>query len=154
MQANWLNETLCSFDEKTRIELGPQLIELECTHANLRDEVTAPHYRIGQRDALGKIIMPELIKDPKKVDDAKTDHFGCVHEGETMTCVDWREKHLPKVWKIYKLVYTGEVYVNDAREDEAGEHKKGDPILTFVKVGEDENKDDALDFAKALAGEM
>lgn len=122
MKEKWLNENLCSFDEKTRIELGPQLIELECNDANLRDEVTSPHYRIGERDALGKIIMREAV-----------DSYGSVQKGETMTCVDWRCKHLPKVWKIYKW------------DDEVGK---------FVKVGEDESRDDALDFARTLAGEM
>ena len=121
MKANWLNENLCSFDEKVRIELGPQMVELECSHENLADTVTSPHYRIGQRDARGKIIMGTDESDP----------YGVVKEGETMTCVDWREKHVPKVWKIYQM------------EDEK-----------FIQVGEDESKEDALDFAKALAGEM
>lgn len=122
MNENWLNENLCSFEEKTRIELGPQFIELECNHANLSDEVTFPHYKVGGRDALGKIIMGEAI-----------DSYGSVSEGEMMVCVDWRCKHLPKIWKIYKW---------DTKSEK------------FIKVGEDENKKDALDFARTLAGEM
>ncbi len=46
----WLNDCLCSLGNDTvRVELGPQIIELDCTEANLDDEVTAPHYRIGNR---------------------------------------------------------------------------------------------------------
>ncbi len=145
MKANWLNKNLCSFDEKTRIELGPQLIELECCEANLKDTVTSPHYRIGQRDALGKIIMPERTGNSEH--HAK-DHYGCVAEGEMMTCVDWREKRVPKVWKIYKF----EAMLDDDGEPMLDDNKKA--IGKFIKVGEDENKDDALDFAKTLAGEM
>ena len=149
MKENWMNDNLCSFDEKTRIELGPQLIELECTDANLEDTVTSPWYRIGRIDALGRVIMPERISGVVLVRGA-----GSIAEGEMMTVVDWREKHKPKAWKIYQMQDTGEVYKKDARKDEAGEHKAGDPVTRFIKVGEDENKDDALDFARTLAGEM
>ncbi len=168
MKANWLNEKLCSFDEKTRIEFGPQLIELECSHDNLRDVVTSPHYRIGMRDALGRIIMgkpPEAstaaVKTVYKADGStvkvlvnQPDPYGYVAEGEMMTCVDWRAKHKPKVWKIYQIQDTGEVYVKDARSDEAGDHKAGDPVMRFIQIGQDESKKDALVFARTLAGEM
>lgn len=151
MKEKWLNETLCSFDEKVRIELGPQLVELKCTDDNLRDEVTSPHYRVGRVDALGKVIMPERLDEVTR---ARTKRNGEVAEGEMMTCVDWREKHKPKVWKIYQMKDTGEVYTKDAREGEASSHKAGDPIMKFIKVGEDESKADALNFASTLAGEM
>lgn len=109
MQENWMNENLCSFDEKTRIELAPQLIELMCNSDNLKDSVTSPHYSLGRIDALGKVIT----------------------EGKMMTCVDWRQKHKPKIWKIYKM--------------DGG---------IFIKIKEDENKINALKFASKLAGEM
>lgn len=109
MKENWLNENLCSFDEKTRIELGPQLVKLMANADNLRNTVTSPHYTFGRFDALGKIII----------------------DGEMMTVVDWRQKHKLKIWKIYQF-------------------KDG----KFIKVGEDSDKDDALDFARTLAGEM
>lgn len=104
-----MNENLCSFGEKTRIELSPQVIELMANSLNLRNSVTAPWYQIGRLDALGKTIV----------------------DGEMMTCVDWRQKHKPKIWKIYQFV-------------------KG----FFVKVKEDSDKDEALIFARNLAGEM
>lgn len=112
MKENWLNENLCSFDEKTRVELGPQMIELDCTGENLSDSVTLPHYKAGAVDALGKVIAPS----PKG-------------DGNTMTVVDWRCKHLPKVWKVY--------------QDQDGK---------FVKVSEYEDKAEALAEAKKLAG--
>ena len=67
-------------DDTVRIELGPQLIELDATDANLADEVTAPHYHEGAIDALGKRIF----------------------KGQKMTCVDWRAKHVPHVHKVYQ----------------------------------------------------
>ncbi|WP_299077900.1 hypothetical protein [uncultured Paraglaciecola sp.] len=106
MKENWLNENLCSFDEKVRVELGPQLIELPCTEQTLSDEVTAPHYKEGSPDALGRTIV----------------------KGEKMTCVDWRSKQAPKVWKIYQNV---------------------DGV--FTKIDESEDKDTALEAARKIA---
>lgn len=165
---NWLSETLCSFEEKTRIELGPQLIELECNDDNLDDEVTSPHYRIGGRDAAtGKIIRKKAAikllesrigkgsaetrdKTAKALYGLVTDEFGSVEEGETMTCVDWRCKHKPKVWKVYQWQDTGKVI----EDDKAPGLTQGDPIWHFAKIKEFELRDDALNFASALAGEM
>ncbi len=163
MKANWMSETLCSFGEKTRIELGPQLVELKCTDANLKDTVTAPHYQIGKIDALGRVIMPERMTEPNWRPN------GAIAEGEMMTCVDWREKHKPKVWKIYQWKkekfptkeMLAEVIAISALKD--GEEKTARTEILesvkaqhgrFIQVGEDESKADALDFAKALAGEM
>jgi len=59
MSANWINDNLASFaDDTVRVELGPQIIELDCTDANLQDDVTHPQYKIGGIDALGKVIRP------------------------------------------------------------------------------------------------
>ena len=83
----WLNKKLCSLHgDKVRVELGPQIIELDCTTKNLSDEVTAPHYQLGKVDAYGKII------DPSKRD--------------KMHCVDWRSKHVPHLWKVYEMQET------------------------------------------------
>jgi hypothetical protein len=144
MNENWINERLCSFDEKTRVELGPQVIQLKCTDENLQDTVTSPHYRVGQRDAFGKIIMPEKCVNPEE---AMADPYGYVSEGGEMSCVDWREKHVPMLWKIYKF---------EAELDDDGEPliNNGEVVGKFVKVGEDENKDEAVNFARTLAGEM
>lgn len=120
MKENWLNEKLCSFDEKVRIELGPQIIEMNCTEANLSDDVTAPHYKVGGIDALGKVIS--LVNT-------------------RMSVVDWKCKHVPKLWKVYQ-------------SQEIGKDKEGKPVMRFIKVDEKESKDDALDFARTLVGEM
>lgn len=132
MKEKWLSDRLCSFDEKTRIELGPQLIELECNTENLRNEVTSAHYQIGKRDALGRIIMPERSSHSKR-----DDPYGYVSEGEVMTCVDWECKHKPEIWKVYK-----------------NEESSGDITGGFIKVNEFLDKQEALDFARNLAGEM
>lgn len=92
IEPNWLNDTLCSFAEKSRIELGPQMIELDCTKENLSNEVTFAHYQAGKVDALGKTIEPSAAGD-----------------GNNMIVVDWRCKHAPKVWKVYK--HDGERFV-------------------------------------------
>lgn len=154
MKENWLSETLCSFGEKIRVELGPQLIELKCTHGNLQDNVTSPHYRIGGSDALGRVIMPEKMnlkadtQELLNMVEQKAD-FGAIHEGETMTCVDWRCKHKPKVWKIYRWQETGQFYRRDSKD-----HKRGDPIMSFAKIDEYEDKDKALSIGLSLAQEM
>lgn len=103
---------LYAFGDKFRAELGPQLIELECSDENLSDDVTAAHYQKGARDALGRRIRPdELIADPS-IDTtvlegmvALDKHNGVkqLKAGENMVCVDWRCKHKPMVWKVYEL---------------------------------------------------
>lgn len=147
MTGKWLNDNLYSIDEKVRVERGPQMIELECNDKNLSDKVTAPHYRIGKRDALGKIIMPEKIKVESERVAAEADPYGTVKDGEPMNVVDWRAKHVPHLWKIYQLQETGEVY---AKDDPDGTFKKGDPIERFIKISEVEGKEGALASAQAL----
>lgn len=125
IKENWLVENrLCSLDEKVRIEIGPQIIDLECTDENLKDGVTAAHYHVGSRDAIGRVIMPERVKgvDPR---------LGGVKEGETMKVVDWKAKFVPHIWKIYKW------------QEKASQ---------FVKVGEEAELATALKKAHKLAG--
>ncbi len=124
----WLNPgVLCSFgDDQVRIELGPQIIELDCTDANLSDEVTSPHYKIGGIDAYGRVIRPQeaevlVQKNP----------VGVVNKGEKMHCVDWRSKHVPHVWKVYQ--YDGE---------------------RFIQVGERADDAEAVTWAEELLREM
>lgn len=120
MRQNWLNENLCSFDEKVRVELGPQIIELECNDENLADTVTHAIYRDGGIDAYGKVIRPDKVPPSaaKKVADFSRT-FGVVSEGEIMHCVDWRAKHAPLVWKIYRWQDTGFVQVDQNEDKEA-----------------------------------
>lgn len=90
----WLNENLCEIDENVRVELGPQIIELDCTEANLQDTITHPQYKNGARDAHGKIIG----------------------SAEKMHCVDWRSKIVPKLWKIYQIQEVTEINSNGDEE--------------------------------------
>ena len=127
MKQNWLNENLCSFDEKVRIELGPQIIELECNDANLSNSVTHPQYHDGGIDAYGRVIRPAKSENtgPRSLDDMYDElekpiaKRGLVNEGELMACVDWRAKHLPYVWKIYQWQDTGFVQVDQHEDKEA-----------------------------------
>ena len=119
MKETWINGHLCSFEEKVRIEKGPQLVTLECNKENLSDAVTMPHYRIGGRDALGRVICPErasprrdFIADPGPPDLT----LGKVSIGEDMICVDWRCKFKPWVWKIYQ--WDGERFVHKDEVEE------------------------------------
>lgn len=124
MSANWINDNLASFaDDTVRVELGPQIIELDCTTANLADEVTHPQYRIGGIDAYGQAITADIVD-----------------KGGKMHCVDWRSKHVPHLWKVYQLMETGET-----EED-------GKPVMAFGKVNEFEDKDEALSCAIGLTG--
>ncbi len=103
MKESWISDHLCSFGEKVRIEKSPQLVELLCTDANLSDRITAPHYHIGARDALGRIIRPEDYGRPVDLS------LGKVSKGEKMVCLDWRAKFKPYVWRVYK--WDGERFV-------------------------------------------
>lgn len=145
IKEKWMNENFCTWDEKVRIELTPQFIELTCTHENLQNTVTAPHYQIGRIDALGRVIMPERTSDPVAI---VKNRRGSIAEGETMTCVDWREKHKPKSWKIYKRI----PLLDDAGKERL--NKEGAVRLTYIEVGDELDKDKALKIASKIAGEM
>jgi len=126
MSKKWLNKKLCSFgDDKVRIELGPQIIELDCTDKNLSNDVTSPHYQIGKKDAFGKIIGSD----------------------KKMNCVDWRAKHVPELWKVYKMQETGEL---DNGTGKIALNKDGDPVQRFIKVNEFESVTEATTFAGGL----
>ncbi len=130
-KAKWLfPDRLCTFDEKVRVEIGAQLIELDCTDENLRNEVTSPHYKIGQRDAYGRVIRPAEAEKPMD-----PTGFGVVEKGEKMACIDYREKHVPHLWMVYQW-------------------QKTDDGEKFIKVDEFEDKNAALKYAEQLAVEM
>ena len=76
-----MKDTLYSFDEKVRVEIGPQIIELDCTDENLSNKVTHANYQEGKIDAFGKTIA----------------------KGKKMNCVDWKGKHVPHLWKVYQV---------------------------------------------------
>ena len=122
MAEKWYGETLCSLaDDQVRVEIGPQIVEIDCTPENLDNRVTHANYRVGGRDAYGRIIMRDQVSG--QVDDS----LGSVNAGEKMAVVDWRERLAPKVWKVYQQ--------QDGR---------------FQKVAEFEDKDAALNHARGL----
>lgn len=123
MKEDWINGKLCNLGDETRIELGPQVIELECSDENLSNAITSPHYRIGGRDAYGRVIGFDAL--PDEVREATDISMGVINKGEQMACVDWRSKHVPPVWKVYKI------------KDER-----------FTKIAEFEDKDEALNYAR------
>ncbi len=135
----WLNpDVLCSFgDDQVRIELGPQIIELDCTDENLRDEVTSPHYKIGGIDAYGRVIRP---KEAKVL--VQKNPVGAVHKGEKMFVVDWRSKHVPHVWKVYQWQETADLNPDD------------EPIFKFVKVAERADRVEAMVLDEEILGGM
>ena len=159
MQGEWLNDKLYSIDEKVRVEKGPQLIELICNEENLRDEVTAAHYVVGKIDARGRVIMPEKIADDKQRATAEANRLGTVSEGEVMSVLDWRSKHVPHAWKIYQDQETDQ---DKYQTDDSGKFVKdsaGKLIVIgkrhrFIMVDEIEDKDEAIARAQTIAGEM
>ncbi len=150
----WLNpDMLCSFgDDQVRIELGPQIIELDCTDKNLRDEVTSPHYRIGGIDAYGRVIRPDEAEVL-----AQKNPVGKVGKGEKMYCVDWRSKHVPHIWKVYQWQPTEQTEtISVESENEVDDQDnpvlvdKVVPVSKFVKVGERADKAEAIVWAEEL----
>jgi len=143
VKETWLTETLCSLGEKVRVERGPQVVTLPCTDENLRDDVTHNHYKVGRRDAEGRLIRPddrevELADDAQELARFKAareqDFRTPIGKGEPMKVADWAGGHAVWVWKIYRVET---VYALDA---------DGAPVerQKFVKVDEVEGKDDAL----------
>lgn len=45
-----------SFGKNVRVEPGPALVKAKADDKTLSNDVTAPHYQVGQRDAFGKEI--------------------------------------------------------------------------------------------------
>lgn len=130
MKGKWLvKNVLWTLNELVRIELGPQLVELDCTDENLKNEVTAAHYHVGARDALGRVIRPREAGLPSD------DKLGVVEKGQKMVCVDWDARHKPKVWKIYQ------------NQDTEVKDMDGNPVRRFIQVGEEA----AFDVAEAIA---
>lgn len=134
-------------NDKVRIELGPQIIKMECTDANLCDTVTSPHYKLGQKDAHGVVIG-------KLVDGTGGDSVPAVYEQDPkqthMHCVDWRCKHAPKLWKVYQSQDTGKVVEGDKLRGRGV--NKGDKIFQFVKVAEFEDLAEAVSAAQDFIG--
>jgi hypothetical protein len=52
-----INEKLTEIDGRVRIESGPIAKTADATEALLADDATAGHYKVGQRDAVGKVIV-------------------------------------------------------------------------------------------------
>lgn len=105
----WLEEgKSASFGgDKVRAELSPQMLAMECNDANLSDMVTMPHYRIGTRDAKGRLIRPDDVPAPfkeryaRQVEEDIGRGLPPLKVGDTMHVLDWRAKHKPKAWRLY-----------------------------------------------------
>lgn len=69
---------LIQVSDTVRVESGPRRKKAKATEALLRDDVTAPHYQVDKKDALGK---------PIKI-------------GEDMNYLDWLGT---PVWYVYEL---------------------------------------------------
>lgn len=134
MKGEWLNETLYDIGGKVRVELAPQLHYLECNDENLDDSVTPSSYKVGKRDAKGRVIMPERVDKPDL-------RLGGVKQGEKMAIIDRRAKFKPHVWRVYRLT---EVEVLDNK----GQTVK---VEKFLPVGEDVDKETAISQAESLA---
>lgn len=164
IKETWLSDTLCSLgDDVVRVERGPQMLRLQCNAANLDDSVTAPHYRIGGRDASGKFIkpgdMPEDTQAQREAKamvhaamarEAKAGVYGVVNDGDDMHVLDWKEKHTKHTWKVYEL----------QEMDDLVFEKPGVPLLDdagkpvkqkrFIKVNELATPEEAMAFARTL----
>lgn len=116
---------LLSLDEVVRVELGARIIKIQCTPENLSNLVTHPNYRVGRPDASGKMIAGDQ------------DYPG-IKYGEDMFVVDWRERFVPKVWKVYRWE------LRQMIPPQMGWHKHAQYALF----------QDALDHARTLRKEM
>lgn len=145
LKEEWLiKDQLCDWGGQVRIERGPQVLELDCTEENLRDEVTEPGYRLGGRDAQGRLILPaDYEEDPHLAYAAHMDRRKGIMPvvlGEKMKCVDWKARMAPYVWNVYQLCRFVET---DVEGNEVEKER-------FVKVTQVEG----LDEAKAEAGKL
>jgi len=144
--------------DKVRIERGPQIVRHACSHENLKDDVTAAHYHLGTRDALGRLIDPEAalkkLHERARLDPGRAKEFiaaaavverawkrdtqigvPSVKIGDEMHCADWDEVQTKWVWKIYQRQ---QVDVTEA----------GVPVLRYIQVGSAPTKDAAIKDAK------
>lgn len=131
----WINENLCTWDEKVRIERGPPLVKLACTDEALDDRVTHPNYKIGGRDALGELIRPDESDDPRVKNALRRDiSHGRkpIKKGDDMHVLHWQKPSM-WVWKVYEW-----------QEDEFGNGR-------FIKTDEIEGKEAAVAAAEKLA---
>lgn len=163
----WLNKKLCTFhNDKVRIELGPQIIELPCTDENLSNSVTSTHYKMGGIDAMNRFIRPDeqIAKQSDKKKAAAMQAYvdyevnqmgrGIIKKGEDMACVDWRAIHVPHVWKVYVLQQEKQpdekAVLKIKLNGEPLPQKETKPVERFIKVAEFEDRDEALIHARGL----
>ena len=172
MSETWVNENLCCLDSGgvgyiVRVERAPKRIELEISDANLSDEVTAVHYKLGRRDALGRLLDPaEAIRRLRaqveagllsaevaeavitQIDASRA--LARIHGlaelklGDKMMVADWRRKHSPYVWYIYRKERKQELQANGTTSERE----------LFNRVGEVSEKEAALEAARQMATEM
>jgi hypothetical protein len=109
---------------KILIERGPKLKIERASEELLDDAVTASHYKVGMRDAKGKVIEPD----------------------KEMTYLDWLGEH---TWYVYAL--RNEPVLDASGNpmfDENGDPRTIDRWVEIETV--DGEEDDALERARAL----
>jgi hypothetical protein len=91
MDVKKIGDTITEFDGKARIEIGPLRKQAVASKELLSDEVTAAHYKVGGRDALGKPI--ELGKPMDYIDWKSQERAYTVYElAPVTTTVDGKDK--------------------------------------------------------------
>lgn len=162
-------------DGLVRMERGPQVMQMTCTDDNLDDSMTHPHYKVGGRDAMGRLIQPDrhlaslkekvaalknVKASPARIEAAEAaledfdvamrvdaeEKVDGVAEGATMEIVDYRAKHRPFLWKIYTYQLTQTRFDRKLKQDVED--------WRWIKVDEIEGKDDAMAAVRKLAKEM
>jgi len=172
MSETWMNDNLCSLDsggavDMVRVERGPKRIELEVSDANLSDAVTAVHYKLGRRDALGRLldpaeairrlnahveaglanaeaVAPVIAEIEAGRATAKMHGLAELKLGDKMVVADWRQKHSPFVWYIYRKEIKRETQANGTVSERE----------IFNRIGEASTKEAALEAARQTATEM
>lgn len=181
MQATQPSPTSFAFGDLTIMELSPQIISFVCDDEHLNNKCTSPHYQIGKRDAIGRLIRPDDFAPGKGISHQRAREkmarmvafdkdrgIETIGKGEEMLCVDWRCKHKPRIWKIYKNTQEGETPVLQVDED--GEiirdmENQGipvtengkivmQPVMRFIKDKEIADKNEALAYTQKLAEGM
>lgn len=134
------NESLVQVNDRIRVEWGPARKKAKATEELLSDQKTAPHYKVGTKDALGK---------PIKV-------------GEDMDYLDYKADY---VWYIYILQLEEgplsdqerQLIVGKPEKDRSDDQKqklKSGKVMNqrYVMVGHKANRDEAMAEAQKLAG--
>lgn len=112
MATKEINESLIEIDGKVRAELGFRRVEGVADEATLSDDFTAVHYKATPIDPKTKKPFRNEAGRPIINRDALGN---MIEAGKPFTYLDYREKHGPRVWYIYKLTEINDP--EDTRDD-------------------------------------